>query len=106
MHQWKTYLWSMVTFCTLPHMPTHLRRLKRVLGWTTTLEGSVSNGDTGSYSHDSAKKLPWNAIASKTNLDTQIAAEKLVLAAPGRSDAKSRINMVSHLSNILRISMY
>jgi sigma-B regulation protein RsbU (phosphoserine phosphatase) len=85
---------------TLAHIPANLSRLKRVLGWTSTLEGSVSTGDRASYSHASsiqAKKLPREAAASKTDLETQIAAEELALAALIHSDLMSiRLPSVSY----------
>lgn len=85
---------------TFPHMPANLRRLERVLGWTSTLEGCVLTGDGDSYAHAStidAKKFPRSPTASKTKLDTQIAAEELALAALIHSDLMSiRLPSVSY----------
>jgi serine phosphatase RsbU (regulator of sigma subunit) len=77
---------------TLAHIPANLRRLKRVLGWTSDLEGSLPTRERGSYGHASAihvEALPRNATTSKTNLDTRIAAEELALAALIHSDLMS-----------------
>ena len=77
---------------TLAHIPANLRRLKRVLGLTSALEGSLPIGERGSRPRPSAihaKELPRNASVSKTNLDIRIAAEELAVAAIIHSDLMS-----------------
>jgi serine phosphatase RsbU (regulator of sigma subunit) len=77
---------------TLAHISANLSRLKRVPGWISLRERPLLACDKGAHANTSvihAKKLLRNATPSKTNLDTQIAAEELALAGLIHSDLMS-----------------
>ena len=77
---------------TLAHISANLGRIKRFPGWISRLERPTLTGDRRGHANASlvhARKLPQNATPSKTNLDTQIAAEELALATLIHSDLMS-----------------
>jgi len=74
---------------TLAHISANLSRFKRVPGWISRLEKPLLTGDKGGHTNTSlvhARKLPQKATP---NLDAQIAAEELALAALIHSDLMS-----------------
>ena len=78
-----------VTMTTLANISANLSRLKKAPGWISLRERSLLTGDKGAHANTSvihARKLPQNAVP---NLDTQIAAEELALAALIHSDLMS-----------------
>jgi len=78
-----------VTMTTLANISANLRRFKRVPGWISRLDRPLLTGDKGGHANTSlvhARKLPQNATP---NLDAQIAAEELALAALIHSDLMS-----------------
>jgi len=77
---------------TLANISTNLRRIKRAPGWISLRERPLLTGDKGAHANTSvihAKRLPQYSTPNKTNLDTQIAAEELALAALIHSDLMS-----------------
>jgi len=77
---------------TLAHISANPSRLTRVPGGVSLPENSMLTGDRGLRSNTSAihaKKRPRNATPSKIDLDAQIAAEELALAALIHSDLMS-----------------
>src|SRR5271165_1070122 len=85
---------------TLAHISANLRRPRKPSGWAPLIEKPMSIGESGSHANSStanAARLHRDATPGKAELDTQIAAEELALAALIHSELMSiRLPNVSY----------